>query len=61
MVREKIDNRIRVLIENGVQTGHRSMVAIVGEKGKEQVRTTCTVKRIGPPGAEVVSATLAFT
>ena len=38
MVRKKIDNRLRVLIENGVQTGHRSMFVIVGDKARDQVR-----------------------
>ncbi|KAJ8023746.1 RNA cytidine acetyltransferase [Holothuria leucospilota] len=37
MVRKKIDNRIRVLIENGVATGHRSMFVVVGDKGRDQV------------------------
>uniref|UniRef100_A0A1I8A8Z6 DUF1726 domain-containing protein n=1 Tax=Steinernema glaseri TaxID=37863 RepID=A0A1I8A8Z6_9BILA len=37
MVRTKLDNRIRTLIENGVATGHRSMFAIVGDKGRDQV------------------------
>ncbi|EZA60853.1 N-acetyltransferase [Ooceraea biroi] len=37
MVRKKIDNRIRVLIENGVITGHRTMFVIVGEKARDQV------------------------
>ena len=37
MVRKKIDNRIRVLIENGVETGHRSMIVVVGDKGRDQV------------------------
>ena len=37
MVRKKIDNRIRVLIENGVETGHRSMIVVVGDKGPDQV------------------------
>lgn len=37
MTRKKIDNRIRVLIENGVHTGHRTMFVIVGEKGRDQV------------------------
>ncbi|VDL76736.1 unnamed protein product [Nippostrongylus brasiliensis] len=36
-MRTKIDNRIRVLIENGVAKGHRSMFAIVGDKGRDQV------------------------
>ncbi len=37
MVRKKIDNRIRVLIENGVRSGHRSLFVIVGDKGRDQV------------------------
>ncbi|RWS12857.1 N-acetyltransferase-like protein [Dinothrombium tinctorium] len=34
---KKIDNRLRVLIENGVTLGHRSVFVIVGEKAKDQV------------------------
>jgi hypothetical protein len=37
MVRKKIDNRVRVLIENGVTLGHRTMFVIVGDKGRDQV------------------------
>lgn len=37
MVKKKMDNRIRVLIENGVTLGHRSLFVIVGEKAKDQV------------------------
>lgn len=37
MVRKKIDNRIRVLIENGVKLGHRTFFVIVGDKGRDQV------------------------
>ena len=37
MVLKKIDNRIRVLIENGVQKRHRSLFVVVGDKGKDQV------------------------
>ncbi|RZB39566.1 N-acetyltransferase 10, partial [Asbolus verrucosus] len=37
MVRKKIDNRIRVLIENGVKLGHRTLFAVVGDKGRDQV------------------------
>ncbi|VDN26404.1 unnamed protein product [Gongylonema pulchrum] len=36
MVRTKLDNRIRTVIENGVNTGHRSMFVVVGDKGKDQ-------------------------
>jgi hypothetical protein len=38
MVRKKIDNRIRLMIENGVTLGHRTMFFIVGDKAKDQVR-----------------------
>lgn len=41
MVRKKIDNRIRVMIENGVQLGHRTMFVVVGDKGRDQVFTKC--------------------
>ncbi|XP_059150893.1 RNA cytidine acetyltransferase-like [Physella acuta] len=37
MVRKKIDNRIRLMIENAVGTRHRSMFVIVGDQGKDQV------------------------
>lgn len=37
MVRKKIDNRIRTLIENGVTASHRTMFVIVGDKGRDQV------------------------
>lgn len=40
MVRKKIDNRIRVLIENGVKLGHRTLFVLVGEKGRDQVSFT---------------------
>lgn len=39
MVRVKIDNRIRTLIENGTNQGHRSLFVIVGEKSRDQVVT----------------------
>jgi N-acetyltransferase 10 len=37
MVKKKIDNRIRVLIENGIQLNHRSLIVVVGDKGRDQV------------------------
>ena len=37
MNRKKIDNRIRVLIENGVALRHRSFFVIAGDKGRDQV------------------------
>ncbi|XP_071122666.1 RNA cytidine acetyltransferase-like isoform X1 [Mytilus edulis] len=37
MVRKKIDNRLRILIENGVAEKHRSMFVVVGDHGRDQV------------------------
>ena len=37
MSRKKIDNRIRVMLENGIHLGHRTMFALVGDKANEQV------------------------
>jgi len=37
MVRKKIDNRIRLLIENGVAQGRRTMFVVVGDKARDQV------------------------
>ncbi|XP_045175283.1 RNA cytidine acetyltransferase-like [Mercenaria mercenaria] len=37
MVRKKIDNRIRVLIENGVAEKHRTMFVVIGDHAKDQV------------------------
>lgn len=36
-VRKKVDNRIRVQIENGVALKHRTMFVVVGDRGKDQV------------------------
>ncbi|KAJ0029381.1 hypothetical protein NQD34_004378 [Periophthalmus magnuspinnatus] len=36
-VRKKVDNRIRVQIENGVALQHRSMFVVVGDRGRDQV------------------------
>lgn len=35
--RKKLDSRVVTLLQNGVQTGHRSFFVIVGDKGREQV------------------------
>ncbi len=43
MVRKKVDDRIRKLIENGVVTKHRSMFVIIGNKGKDQASTKQSV------------------
>lgn len=37
MVKKKVDERIRTLIENGVQTRHRSLFVMVGDHGKDQI------------------------
>lgn len=37
MVKKKIDNRIRVIIENGIKLGHRTMFIIMGNNAKDQV------------------------
>ncbi|XP_077287294.1 RNA cytidine acetyltransferase l(1)G0020 [Arctopsyche grandis] len=37
MVKKKIDNRIRVMIENGVKNGHRTLLLLVGDKARDQV------------------------
>ncbi|XP_006014727.1 RNA cytidine acetyltransferase isoform X1 [Alligator sinensis] len=37
MQRKKVDNRIRVLIENGVAERHRTLFVLVGDHGKDQV------------------------
>ncbi|XP_029009376.1 RNA cytidine acetyltransferase [Betta splendens] len=36
-VRKKVDNRIRVQIENGVALQHRTMFVVVGDLGRDQV------------------------
>ena len=38
MPRKKVDNRIRVLIENGISLRQRTMFVIVGDKGRDQVK-----------------------
>ena len=42
MSRRKVDNRVRVLIENGVALRHRTMFVIVGDKGRDQVSVSCS-------------------
>ncbi|XP_074533302.1 RNA cytidine acetyltransferase [Halichoeres trimaculatus] len=36
-VRKKVDNRIRVQIENGVALQHRTIFVVVGDRGRDQV------------------------
>lgn len=45
MVKKKIDNRIRVMIENGVKLGHRTMFIIVGDKARDQVNAASLKKK----------------
>ena len=37
MVRKKIDNMIRILIENDLAMGRRSMFVVIGDKERDQV------------------------
>jgi N-acetyltransferase 10 len=37
MLRKKVDSRVRTLIENGVQTRHRTLMVMIGEKGRDQI------------------------
>lgn len=37
MPKKKVDSRVRTLIENGIRTNTRSLVVIVGDRGKDQV------------------------
>ena len=37
MPRKKIDNRIKILIENGISLRQRTLFLIVGDKGRDQV------------------------
>jgi len=37
MVLKKVDNRIRIAIENGVQQKHRTLFFVVGDKARDQV------------------------
>ncbi|KAB7501610.1 RNA cytidine acetyltransferase, partial [Armadillidium nasatum] len=37
MVKRRVDNRVRILIENGIASGHRSLFIVVGERCQEQV------------------------
>jgi len=36
-MRKKIDARVRTVIENGVRANHRSLLVLVGDRGKDQV------------------------
>lgn len=43
--RKKVDNRIRVQIENGVLQQHRTMFVIVGDHGRDQVQLAKHIHR----------------
>jgi hypothetical protein len=36
-VRKRLDDRVRRLLEIGLQTRHRSMLVVVGDHGRDQV------------------------
>ncbi|KAK8732568.1 hypothetical protein OTU49_006823 [Cherax quadricarinatus] len=36
-MKRKLDNRIRILIENGAALGHRTLMVLVGDKSRDQV------------------------
>lgn len=44
-VRKKVDNRIRVQIENGVSLQTRTMFVVVGDRGRDQVLSQVTLLR----------------
>lgn len=36
-MKKKIDEKIKILIENSVKTNHRSFFVIIGDRGRDQV------------------------
>lgn len=36
-MKKKIDERLKILIENGVKVNHRGFIIIVGDRGRDQV------------------------
>lgn len=44
MVLQKLDSRIRTLIDNGVALRQRSMFVIVGDQGRDKVKYRNVVK-----------------
>lgn len=54
-VRKKIDNRIRVQIENGVALQHRTLFVVVGDRGRDQVkiRLSCLSLHSGLQGCRI--------
>lgn len=51
MQRRKVDNRIRVLIENGVAERQRGLFVVVGDRGKDQVSASWP-PAVAPPCRE---------
>jgi N-acetyltransferase 10 len=39
IMRIKLDNRIRTIIDNGIVSRHRSMFIIIGDKARDQIVT----------------------
>ncbi len=37
MVRKKVDERVRILLANGIKKNHRNIMVVVGDHGKDQV------------------------
>ena len=48
MPRKKVDNRIRVLVENGVSLHQRTLFIIVGDKARDQVRNMESTRYLSP-------------
>lgn len=48
MPRKKVDNRIRVLVENGVSLHQRTLFIIVGDKARDQVRNMENTRYLSP-------------
>jgi N-acetyltransferase 10 len=36
-MKKKIDDKIKILMENGISTNERSMFIVVGDRGRDQV------------------------
>lgn len=41
-MRKQLDPRIPALIANGVKTNHRSFFVMVGDRGRDQVSSSCS-------------------
>ena len=54
MPRKKVDNRIRVLVENGVSLRQRTLFVIVGDKARDQVHNMESTRYIFPSQQVVI-------